>query len=222
MTYHSHGNGPMQAIGLYGALGGDCPQGSQYKAMIARADELERTWNPTGYYTADDMASVLTATAKLAGQASSAAQTFFAGNSSPRSKYDVRNAADGYWAVASRANDYVDAVRKATATKKPVAAPGFKRWVIDDLRAAAALIRAIEISACDDPWFIGTMVSFAQFFIGVTDAAKRIGKAVLNVGEAAVNAVEKTGDIVAFLLKWTPYVALGVGGYIAYNKYARK
>lgn len=214
--------GSMQMAGIFSDFGEDCPKGKAYLAMVARIDELERTWNPTGFYKPDDMFDVLAAVVALGGQASSAATSFFAGNSSPRSKSEVRKAFDGYWAVAKRAIDYTEASRAAKAANKPIAAPGFKRWVIDDMRAAATLLRTLENAECFDSVVVSGVVSIAKACIAVADTAKRAGKTALAVAGGVVKMVERTGDIAAFLLKWTPYIALGVGGYIAYNKYARK
>jgi len=219
VTYH---NRSMQMAGFFSAFGEDCPKSASYLAMVARADELERTWNPTGFYTVDDMASVFDATAALGRQATDVGIAFYAGNSSPRSKREVRTAADGFWAVAKLSSDYLEAWRTARAAKKPIAAPGFKRWVIDYLRAAAALLRSIESAVCFDGVVVNGIVDIAKLTITVADAAKRIGKAAISIAGGVVDAVEKTGDIVAFLLKWTPYLALGVGGYLAYNKFVRK
>ena len=63
-----------------------CPESAAYRGLLARADELERTWNPTGVYTWQDMSNVVAATAALAGVASSAAIQFFSGDSLPSSR----------------------------------------------------------------------------------------------------------------------------------------
>jgi hypothetical protein len=194
-----------------------CPESATYQGLLARADELERTWNPTGYYTWNDMSDVIAATIKLSGQASSAAITFNSGNSTPSAKDRVNDARDNYWAVAKRANDYTEAWQTARATGKPIAAPGFKQWVVDDLRAAAGLFRAIEVSACQAPWWLGAAVSFSSFFVDVVNVAKRVLGIVLKLGEAAIKAGETTADILAFLLPKLPYIALAVGGYLAYK-----
>jgi hypothetical protein len=224
MTYHSYG--PTQTGDLFDdlqtQLEKQCPQSSSYQSMVARADELERTWNPTGNYTWQDMSNVVAATAQLAGQASSAAITFFSGNSLPSAKDKVRAAANHYNSIAKRSLDYVEAWKAARVANKPVAAPGFKRWVIDDLRAAAELFRAVEVAACTQPWWVGAAAAYGKFFNTVIDVAKRVGKAALNIAGGVIDTVERTGEIVAFLLKWTPYLALGVGGYLAYNKFVRK
>lgn len=195
-----------------------CPPGSSYVAMMARADELERTWNPTGYYTWSDMAAVIDATVRMSAQASSAAQTFFAGDSTPSAKDAVRAAMNAYFAVAKQANDYTLAWKAARDQGRPVAAPGFKRWVVDDLRAAAKLFRAIEVAACTAPWWVGAAASYGRFFNGVIDVAKRIAGIVEKLASNALKAAESTGDIISFLLKWGPYLALGVGGMYAYRK----
>jgi hypothetical protein len=195
-----------------------CPPSANHRSMLAQADALERTWNPTGVYTWQDMSNVVAATVQLAGQASSAAIRFFSGDSLPSAKDKVRAASNSYNAIARHALDYTVAWQTAKAAGKPVSAPGFKRWVIEDLRAAAELFRAVEIAVCTQPWWLSAAVSISRAFVTVVDVAKRVGGAVLTVAEGAVKAVERTGSIVGFLLSWGPYLALGVGGYLVYKK----
>jgi hypothetical protein len=201
MTYHN-------------ALG-DCSVNTQ---LDVYANELERTWNPTGVYTWQDMSNVVAATVQLAGVASSAAIEFFKGNSTPEAKARVRAASNSYNAVSKLAIDYLIAWKAAREANKPVSAPGFKSWVLDDLRAAAKLFHVVELEACNKPWWVDSAVSISRAFINVVDTAKRVGRAVINVAEGAVKAVERTGDIVGFLLSWGPYLALGVGGYLVYKR----
>jgi hypothetical protein len=195
-----------------------CPPSAAYKSMLAQADALERTWNPTGVYTWQDMSNVVAATVGLAKLASDAGVRFFSGNSMPSARDKVRDAADHYNSIAKRSLDYTEAWKTAKAAGKPVSAPGFKRWVIDDLRAAAELFRAVEVAVCKEPWWLSSAVAISGAFISVVDVAKRVVGAVLTVAEGAVKAAERTGDIVGFLLSWGPYLALGVGGYLVYKK----
>jgi hypothetical protein len=199
-----------------------CPPSSAYKTMLSTVADLEATWHPTGVYTWEQMAEVVAAAVQLAGQASSAAITFFSSSSTPSAKDVVRKAADRYNLVAKQALDYVEAWKGAKAAGKPVEAPGFKKWVIDDLRAAAELMRTIEIQVCGAPWWLGTVTAIAGGFISVANVAKRAVGVALKVGEAALKAVERTGSVVAFLLKWSPFIALGVGGFLVYRHVKKK
>jgi len=219
VSYHTHTGDIFDE--LQTQIEKQCPQSSTYTSMLARADELEQTWNPTGFYSWEDMSNVLAATVQLAGQASSAAIQFWSGDSIPRMKDRVRAAQDAYHAIAKRSLDYVEAWRAARLAGKPVAAPGFKRWVIDDLRAAANLFRTVEIASCTRPWWVGAAASYGRAFSAVIDVAKRVGKVVLKVGESALTAVERTGDIVSLLIKVVPYLALGAGVFLVY-RYAKK
>lgn len=223
MTYHHYNIGDFASTlqqaqsAITGGSAVTCPPSSTYKTMVARGEELERTWNPTGYYDWRGMADVIAATVQLAGQASSAAVAFFSGNSTPSAKDRVRRALDRYNDIAKQSVDYTAAWQAAKSQNLPVAAPGFKKWVIDDLQAAAELFRTVEIEVCNQPWWITAAVSFSSFFVNVVSIAKRVTGVVIKVGEAALKAVERTGGLLAFAIPLLPFAAVGVGAYLLYR-----
>lgn len=221
MSYHQYNQSLAGIFDFLDDGGSQCPPSSAYTQMLQKANELDASWNPTGLYTWQDMADVVDAVVKLAGQASSAAIQFYSGNSTPGAKDRVRAAYESYNKIAAQAVNYVESWKQAKAAGKPIAAPGFKRWVIDDLKAAAALIRAIDVEACNAPWWLNTVVSISGFFIGVTNVARRVVGVALKVGEGALVAVERSGDILSFVLKIAPFAAVGIGGLLLYRKLKR-
>lgn len=199
-----------------------CPPGSEYNMMLARISDLEANWHPTGYYKWNEMADVVAETVKLAGLASSAAIKFFGMDSLPSSKDRVRAASNKYNDIGKQAIDYTLAWKAGYASGKLVAAPGFKQWVIDDLKAAAALYREVEINICTTPGWVTTAASIGRGFTAVGDAAKRVGRAVVTVAEGAVKAVERTGSILGFVLPLLPIAALGIGAVIVYRRFGKR
>lgn len=215
MSYH---RAPLMALG-----GDSCPQSGTITQMQQKLDELTATWQPTGYYTWQEMADLVDATVKLAGQASTMATQFYSGTSTPSAKDRVRAAYTAYNSVAERAmTDYLPAWKDAKAKGQVIDAPGFRQWVLDDLAAAIKLMRTVELEVCNTPWLVGVLVGISKVFIGVTDIAKRIGNVVLSIGENAVKAVERGGAIVGFLISIAPYAGIGLGAYLLYQKYGKR
>lgn len=194
-------------IGEYGlpkAFVDACPASANTRSMQARTDELERSWEPTGYYTWQEMSELLAAAVEMSGRASSAAIQAFQENPT-----DVlRKASDEYIQIVRKANeDYLPIWKRAQATNAPINAPGFKRWVISLLRASHKLMRMSEISVCLKPWWLGAIQGFMFYFNKVADIAQSIGRVVVKAGQAVVDAA----DTVIGLFPVVKWGALGLG-----------
>lgn len=189
-----------------------CPPSATTQQMKARTDELEATWEPTGYYSWQEMSNLLAAAVEMSSHASSAAVNAF-----QESPSDIlRQATAEYVDVVRKANeDYQPAWKRAQATNTPISAPGFKRWVIDLLRSAHKLMRVSEISVCLKPWWLGAVQTFMYYFNKVADIAKSIGHIVVAAGSAVVSAVEGVFSLIPFV-KWGGIIVgvVFLGAYI--------
>lgn len=192
-----------------------CPAGSATQQMKARTEELRATWEPTGFYSWQQMADLVAAAVELSSKASSMALQAFQQNPNDI----LRKASDDYMNVAKRAReDYAPAWQAAKAANAPINAPGFKRWVIELLEEAHKLARISEISVCTAPWWYGALTTFMYYFDKVVDLAKTIGGIVVAVGQTVVDAVESAFNLWP-IVKWGG-LALGVifGGVYLWNK----
>lgn len=203
------------------AINNACPISAGIKTMQAKVVELG-AWQSTGIYTWQEMADITAEVVRLASAASSAATMFFSGPSTPAGRDAVRRAADKYNEIARQVHSYMESYQAARAQNVVVSAPGFRQWLIDDLKAAIDLFRTVELAVCTQPWWVASSVAIAAVFIDIANTAKRIGKTVLKLGEAAVDAAESASGIMAFLIRVAPYAALGVGGYVAYQYVKKK
>lgn len=192
-----------------------CPASAATNGLKAKAEELDRTWQPTGFYTWQQMADLVAAAVEMSGKASSMAIDAY-----QYGKNDIlRKAAEEYNAIARRANeDYVPAWRAAKTANAPVNAPGFKRWIVDLLKAAHKLARVSEIAVCTAPWWHGILSTFMYYFNKVVDLAKSIAGVVVAAGVAVVNAVESAINLWP-IVKWGG-IAIGVifGSVFLWNK----
>jgi len=192
-----------------------CPASSTTNAMKAKAEELEQTWHPTGYYTWQEMADLVAAAVEMSSKASTMAYTAFEQNPNDI----LRKAVDEYMEVARQASEnYVPAWRAAKEVNAPVNAPGLKRWVIELLNRAHKLARVSEISVCTAPWWYGALSTFMYYFNKVVDIAKKTVGVVVKAGQAIVDAVEDVFDLWPFV-KWGS-LALGAvfAGVFLWNK----
>jgi hypothetical protein len=181
-----------------------CPPSAATRTMKSRVDELDRNWQPTGYYAWQEMADLLAAAVEMSSKASTAANQAFGDN--PTSF--LREAATEYAEVSRKASeDYLPIWKRAQATNAAINAPGFKRWVLDLLRAAHKLMRVSEVSVCAKPWWVGAIQGFMYYFGKVIDIALTIGRVVVKAGQAVVNAADTVFGLFP-VIKWG---ALGIG-----------
>ena len=204
-------------IDLWSSAAG-CPLSAPMLALQVNTAALDASWKPTGVYTWNDLADMTAAVAQLSSQASSMATNFFAGSSTPDAKDKVRAAAAKYNAVAQQAGSYVQTWQQAKAQNVPVAAPGFRQWVIDDLKAALELLRTIEVAQCNSPWWVATLAAVGVFFNAVIETAKKINGVLQKVGQAVIKATERSADLLAFLISYGPYIAIGGGALYLWSK----
>lgn len=191
-------------------------QSSQTKALAAEADELERTWSTTGFYTWQEMARMIEAVGNLTRSVSSASIE----QGARYTTSGLQKARNDYFDVQKRALDYNEDWKRARQTDAILDSPGFKRWIISVLRAANKLMFETEVAACQEPWWLAALGSYVVAFLHVAGIAKTIGKTVVSIGKTVL----KTGD--ALLSAW-PVIKWGAIGFavlaagvFAYNKLA--
>lgn len=180
-----------------------CPTSAKTQEMLALADDLDRTWQPTGYYTWQEMADLTAAITNVSSQASSMAIEAFKGGQNAALSKAVSN----YTSVSSLVQYYVEKWKEAKAANALVSAPGFKAWCVSLLKAAGALMRAAEQAACDRPGWADYAVGLVNASYTVVNVAKGVGRAVASVGSAVVDA-GKAAIAIWPVAKW---VLLGVG-----------
>ena len=192
-----------------------CPPSSTTLSLAAKATDLEATWNPTGFYSSADMRSILGAMMDAVNAQHNAVMT-------AQASYDIqplREAATTYNEIGKRAIDYTEAWRAADASgAAAIDAPGLKRWVVDSLRALNKGMRAVEIAACDKPWWLTALAGYQAAFDKLIAVAKRIIGVIVKLGETLIKVAERTLDIVALL----PYAAAAAGAYLVYTRIKRR
>lgn len=194
---------------LFQAPGGDeywasqCPVSAASKAVEAQADDLDKTWHPTGFYTANEMQLMVGAIMDTANAQHNSVMA-------ARASWDVaplREAEENYNEIGKRALDYTEVWKAARSSGAVIDAPGFRGWVIDALRTINKGMLAVETAACFKPWWVSAMTVYMVYFEKAVAVAKQIGKIAVAAGQAVLDAA----DSLASFLPKVKWIALGVG-----------
>jgi hypothetical protein len=174
-----------------------CPPSAAVKALDTKADDLNQNWNPTGYYTADQMRQIVGATMNLVNQYHNSVMT-------ARARHNINELADAedtFNDIGRQAVDYTQTWQKAQASGAVVNAPGLKYWVVNSTRAMNKGMRAVEIASCTEPWWFGALATYTAMFDALAGVLKSIVGVLVKAGDIVLDAVETTFKLWP-VLKW--------------------
>lgn len=224
MSYHSYnqaalgsafGGGEIECINKANAT----PQVVGIESIIAN---LAKTWHPTGYFRPGDIQSVLSMLADEAAQAGAAVAA------APMSTSDAQTVKDMAFGdmlrkVTDRSKAYSQAIRDAAARgATAVNAPAFKDFVLKAMQSIADAYVTATVLECRQGWVIKWLDKGYKAMASIGGVVARIGGVVVKIGENVVNAVDTAGSMLAFIIKWSPFAALGVGGWFLYSKLKKR
>ena len=96
-------------------------------------------------------------------------------------------------------------------------APGLKDWVIASMRAISDAYVTATVLQCRQSWLEKWLDRAYRGMSAIGAVATRLVGVVVKVGENVIKAVDTGFGIVATLVKYAPYAAVGVGAYLLYN-----
>lgn len=174
------------------------------KTLEARISSLNANWNPTGFYTPDEMSKVVSETLKIATSANSILR---AAPLSTGDALNVMNQAIGdVQKKTMQSLNYSAAVGEAqTKGIKAINAPGLKEWVLSTMRAAAQSIVTAGVLQCNMTWLASAIITFQKVFDAVAAVVVRIAGVAIKLGEVALNVIEEVPDLASkllFVAKW--------------------
>lgn len=167
---------------------------AQVAELDAKTNDLARNWNPTGFYTPDEMSQVINANLDLIHKAQSAVdQSAAAPNALQES---IIRATNDLGRAGQRSLDYIEAVKQAQQQGTlTINAPGFKRWVTDTMGAASSAIVTAATVACLEPWWAVALSAFQGAFDTVWSIAKAVGNVLVHVGEDIITVADNLDTI---------------------------
>jgi hypothetical protein len=174
----------------------------------AKVNDLAQNWQPTGFYTATDIRSIIGSVMASIRQAQALVDQ--AAKEPNASQDSVMRATDDLDNAGKKSLDYLQAASQADAQgTRTINAVGLKRWVTDSLGAASNAMATAMVIGCITPWWVGALAAFQSVFDKAWAVAKAVVGTVLQIGEDALAVVDHLQDIYD-VLKWG---ALAFGAY---------
>jgi hypothetical protein len=227
VSYH-HYNGSVvrRSLGDTTADEISCLNKANASPQVSSIDEtisnLSKTWNPTGYFRPADIQQVLDMLADQAADAGAAVA------GAPLSTSDAKEAKaqafdDLMYKYKDRSVAYVKAIADAKSSGvNAINAPAFKSFVLSSMRALSDAYVVATVLECRQTWVEKWLDRAYQAIMAIAALVAKLVGIVLKVGEAAVDAADTAASILAAIVKYSPWIALGIGGYLLYGFVAKK
>lgn len=198
-----------------------CAQGADaaLASLGGLTGDLQKTWNPTGYYDSKTLRTLVSAHQQMMQQGYSAISQAL-GNNPPQSNVDLLNSnKDRLDQVSAQAANYIAAADGADAKSiTAIEAQGLKAWVLDSIDATYNAAHAAYVVSCMQPWWFGAYQTLSTVASAFYAAAKAIGGLALKLGQAAFKALEGTFDLVSFITNNAIYIGVGVAAWLLLGK----
>jgi hypothetical protein len=194
-------------------------------SMDAQIADLERTWNPTGFFTADQMTTVIATTGNYMNaardQMTAALQSVNirdSGKEASAAAFD--RAMESMQAASDKMNLFATAVTKARQTgTRAIDAPGLKVWVLQAMRASKELARAAAFANCNKNVFERFIRAVNDLLDRAIEIIKKIIGIVIAAGEKVIDVAGDFFGLLISMLKFAPYVLIAGGGLYLYKQY---
>lgn len=191
--------------------------------MDAQINDVERTWNPTGFFTPDQVRTVVLETNAYG---NTAVNQMIAAITNVDSFEDKRgsqaafdDARGSFFETMQRGTLFLAAANKAEGEGKAVDAPGLKIWVVQAMKESRKMSRAAAFIACNISTFERFVRAVNAALDKLIDVIKAIVGVVLAAGQKAISVAGDFFGLMLGLLKYLPYVAVAGGGYYLYRRY---
>ncbi len=179
---------------------------SSVRPLVDKTNQLNATWNPTGFYTTAELREVITKGMDAIRNAQAAL------DQTTREigvDFDKLNAASqSLFDVGARAIDYIAAATQADQQGlRLVNAPGLKAWLIGGLKKANDAMVASAFEECRKPWWGLALAGYVEACQALWGVVETVGGQVLAIGENTL----KIGASLTELLS-SKMVLLALGG----------
>lgn len=182
--------------------------------LDAKAMDLDKRWQPSGFYSVAQVLNLVTTTQKLLLDAGHTMDRAISEAQAPGTRDALKLDRASITRKISESSVFVDAIKAAEARGiQTLDAPGLKRWVVSSMRAAADGLTAVAYVSCMKPWWVSALATFMTYFNTVWSVAMAITGVALKLGEAVLE-IPDTISTVWKLAKWG--AVLG-GAWWVYN-----
>lgn len=165
----------------------------QFVTIDAQIASMKTDWNPSGFYTSDQIREIVTQVAKTYGQAFDALQA--APSTSSDGDALVKSALNDM--TNTSLNEFTAAANDADAKGvRVIDAAGLKPAAIKMMQAARSGMYAAAIQQCSLPAYVAMIADFQSVFDAVANAVKAVVGVVLAVGEALIKVPYALGTLI--------------------------
>jgi hypothetical protein len=190
----------------------------QVLAMDKTISDLNTGWRPTGYYTPDDLQSVIAVledAADKVGKVIAAAPIPWFSPDAENMKRQAFEDILSKWRDRSRY--FKEQLAQArTAGSRAINAPGVKDWVISSMRAMSDGYTTAAMLSCQTSTFQSIVEGGARIMAKIGEVVWGLGSAVVNVAEGVWDASKDAFRFVRFAAKALPFAIVGLGGILAF------
>lgn len=173
-----------------------------------RIEDLAKNWNPTGFYTPDDVTKIYNEVTENISKAHAALNTAMMSTSDAGRQV---NQARAYLTRSTERGAIYPKVI-AEARQKGIAvldSPGLKTWVLQSLVNVSQAYTTVEALACQASWLDYAAAAISKAWAVI----KKIVGVVIRVGETVLKVADDLPQIWT-VVKWGGLAALGIAAVI--------
>ncbi len=186
---------------------------TQVRQIDSIITDLGRNWKPTGFYAPADMQKLLT---MIATESEAAAATLKAAPFSTGDAVDAKNRAFNDLLDTYKNESYPAAVAKARQTgAEAISAPGFKDYVIKAMRSISNTYVTAAVLQCRETWLESILDKSYRAIAAIGAVAAAMIGAIVDLTKGVIKASGDLARLLALLVKWAPWVAVGGAGIFA-------
>ncbi len=188
-------------------------------SLDAQTQDLARTWRPTGFYSPQQIDTIVAEGYRLGSRANDAVRA------APLSTSDAQTskaiAVKDVQRKIAEGQKYVQAAAEARAKGiAVVSAPGLHAWMIGMMTATSQSLVTAAVLDCNMPWLASMIILFQGLFNIAASVVKKIVGVAVKVGETVLNVA---GDLpqIWTVVKWGGLAAVGLAVAIKLGKMRR-
>jgi hypothetical protein len=172
--------------------------------LDAKIKDLAANWNPTGFYSPDQVRTIVQQVLNTTSSARAALESQMSGNLASSARSNVMQSIADLGKAGQRSLDYLNVARLG----KTVDAPGLKQWVLNSMNAASSGMVTAYVVDCEKPAIFNVMMSFVAVMTVAYNIIKKIAGIVLAAGEAAVEIAKDIAESAFSIYKIVKYGAI--------------
>lgn len=178
--------------------------------------DVRDNWQTTGFYTPEQMMQIISFATALKNHAAMALTTAQNVSQLDQHRELLDKAQAGLVASLVSPAPFLAGVNDAQAQGiEIIESQGFKRWIINNLRAARNAEYTTKVVGCARPSFVfGALQALNNAVSALVDFVKTIGRVIVKIGQTVLKIPDIISSMITFV-KILGVCAIAFGGYYA-------